>query len=502
MGPGLFDAASAPPVGESSGGPLPEAARSGWTPPAALGPRSIEALFTARTRLRCGSHGWHEGQIATVREPWEAGTLRLPTGRVIAADPGFVNEDSEPFTVTVVPGEYPVSIGSATCEIEVGAGDDRVAVVDERVTAVRVLICNEPAVTWEMALLPGQDPRMLPAGEFFGFGVDSGTAAFLDAEGRQALPARYPAVEEYFDDRPAGLAWWAEDPGSGANMVAYNAGLGDGVYPVWIGRDAEGQVVSIVADMLLLGDAELLPSAAASTARYVLPGPEPGTDAGLAARPARAAELSRYVDELLVPLKSAAAQAFAEEPVDMPVSAVVFGPPGRPELRFPDHDRAVEAGTDIWSHTRHGHMFRQTMRAYDRALDAYTRAIELDPDCTVVLGGRGDTFRLLGVMGRRSPTWPAPSSWSRPFPRLISARPVPTMRSGATPRHFPPTTAPTNSVSSAPAAVLPRSSTSGAAVTSAGGWESMTGRSAPSTALWSSLPMTPWCLAAGVTPSG
>jgi hypothetical protein len=151
---GLFDPASAPPVaepgGESSGGPRPETARPGWTPPTAMGPRNIEALFTAGARLRLGpSSGHEEGQLATVGEPSEAGTLRLPTGRVVAADAGLVFEDSEPFSVTVPPGDYPVSIGSARYETELGKADDRHTVMQEMVAAVRVLIRDEPAVTWE-----------------------------------------------------------------------------------------------------------------------------------------------------------------------------------------------------------------------------------------------------------------------------------------------------------------------------------------------------------------
>jgi Flp pilus assembly protein TadD len=396
-GPGLFDPASAPPAVPAGTRPAAEPVRSGWTPPSARGPRNVEALFTAGARLRCGPAGnWREGQIVTVREPREPGTLRLPTGRVVAADPGFMNEESEPFTVTVPPGEYAVSIASATCEIEVGTGDGRAVFVDEQVTAVRLLIRDEPAVTWEMALLPGQDPRMLPAGNFFGFGVDTGTGAFLDAASRQALRARYEAVENALTGRPEEFAWRIEDPGSGAGMVAFRAGMGDGSYPVWIGRNAEGQVVSFVADMLLLGDEELLSPEAASTARYVLPGPVPGTGARLAARPARAAVLSLYIDEQLIPpLKQAAAQATAEEPVDMPTYGRV-GPPDRPELDFPDHALTVEVGTQAWSHAGYGHMFRHPVRAYDKALDAYTRAIELAPDDALVLACRGDTLRLLG----------------------------------------------------------------------------------------------------------
>jgi hypothetical protein len=48
------------------------------------------------------------------------------------------------------------------------------------------------------------------------------------------------------------------DAGSNVNCIAFLSGWGDGSYPVWIGRDAEGEVVCFVADMLLLADATVL----------------------------------------------------------------------------------------------------------------------------------------------------------------------------------------------------------------------------------------------------
>ncbi|MEU8583066.1 DUF4241 domain-containing protein [Streptomyces abikoensis] len=47
---------------------------------------------------------------------------------------------------------------------------------------------RRPSATWEPVLLPGQEPRLLGDGQYYGcFGVDSGTGAFLDIAARDAL---------------------------------------------------------------------------------------------------------------------------------------------------------------------------------------------------------------------------------------------------------------------------------------------------------------------------
>jgi Protein of unknown function (DUF4241) len=95
----------------------------------------------------------------------DAGTLRMPSGRLVAKDPARIDDRDQPFTVTVPPGEYPVRLSVA-----------RFADNPEhkRVPAAKLVIRDEPAQSWEMALVPGQDPRTLTDTAFYGFGVDAG----------------------------------------------------------------------------------------------------------------------------------------------------------------------------------------------------------------------------------------------------------------------------------------------------------------------------------------
>ena len=122
---------------------------------------------------------------------------------------------------------------------------------------LEVLGVDPESETVYAALLDGQDERLLGEGEFYGFGVDAGTAAFTDATAAPDLGRRY------WDDLVAGTqvedvhgVAVVDDPANGTNLVAYPSGRGDGSYPVWVGRDREGEVTCFVADMLVLHRAE------------------------------------------------------------------------------------------------------------------------------------------------------------------------------------------------------------------------------------------------------
>jgi hypothetical protein len=118
-----------------------------------------------------------------------------------------------------------------------------------RVAAARLLISDEPVASWEMAVHNHQNPRLLPDGEAYVFGVDAGVACFVDARSVEKLE-RQARKMQYLTDRD-GVAGELVDKKSGANLILFDSGFGDGAYPVWVGRSSGGEVVCFVADMLL-----------------------------------------------------------------------------------------------------------------------------------------------------------------------------------------------------------------------------------------------------------
>lgn len=213
-----------------------------WQPSRALAPdpAHLVRLFAAGTRLAyktTGGLGAGNERIERVTvEVADAGKLRMPSGRVVAKDPTwFTHVDA--FTVTVPPGEYSVLL--SVVRFAGSPGHTRVA-------AAKLVIRDEPSETWEMALLPGQDPRLLGNQQFYGFGVDAGTGCFYDDSAAEAFS------EIMHDILGGGMSGSMTDPDSGANLIAYHSGWGDGSYPTWIGRDHGGNVTCFVSDMLLM----------------------------------------------------------------------------------------------------------------------------------------------------------------------------------------------------------------------------------------------------------
>lgn len=205
-------------------------------------PSILEALFRAGNRFVLFT-----GTALTARIH-NAGLLRLPTGRLIAADPDWLPSwrrlDVHPFTVGVPAGAYPVTLALLEWRDEGRQPDAMVA-------AAKVTVQDMPVSSWEFALRPGQDPASLADDEFFGIGVDAAVMGLFDAVA--LLP-----LARLVDEDPLALSPPSAyqpldvvDPGSGANVIAFQTGLGDGHYPVWIGRTPGGSVGCFIVDMLV-----------------------------------------------------------------------------------------------------------------------------------------------------------------------------------------------------------------------------------------------------------
>jgi hypothetical protein len=202
-------------------------------------------LLTPGTRVE------HDG-LTYLIERHDLGTVVLPSGEVVGCDPLVAHDD--PFTETVAPGSYPLRAWIAVLHRDGREWQRRVA-------ALHLVIQDTPAATWTMALCEGQDPAALDGEEFYGYGVDAGVGTLADVVAIRALedwdhervddvfiPARVP------DDPVAATIGAVTDEATGANVFAVPSGWGDGGYPTFVGRAADGNITGFVTDFCVLPD--------------------------------------------------------------------------------------------------------------------------------------------------------------------------------------------------------------------------------------------------------
>ncbi|MGW2049914.1 DUF4241 domain-containing protein [Streptomyces sp. NPDC001858] len=237
-----------------------------WRPPRPAQPGPIGELFRAGVRVTDGYH-----PEMTIVEPRRIGTLRVPSGLLAVSGPDIDHEDGPHITVPVLPGEYVLEEAQARhtyhCEWE-GSEVTRIDTM-----AVRLLVSEAPAATWEMALRPDDDPRLFIENQISGFDTDGATGCFADAGAWEPLLALFekglmqadpdpdldPNVYEDISDSMYLLR--IRDQASGGELAAF-ATTGDGTYPVWLGRSEVGEVVGVA--VLVEGMPELLPEGEAA----------------------------------------------------------------------------------------------------------------------------------------------------------------------------------------------------------------------------------------------
>jgi hypothetical protein len=185
------------------------------------------------------------------------GEMEITSGRMMLVDPFLMSMRDTPLALSVPPGRFPIDLAVA----DTGRGGHRVALA-------RLLLSPAPAVRWSMAVTDEQDVGTLSGLEVFGYGVDAGTGAFVDAGVPPWLDAEYPSsnFEQYQalqDDWlargeagaaalgiPYGFAL-IERLGPG-DAAMFSSGWGDGHYASWIGYGADGLPVAIVTDFAVI----------------------------------------------------------------------------------------------------------------------------------------------------------------------------------------------------------------------------------------------------------
>lgn len=202
-----------------------------------------DVLFRAGDR-----YSWSSGsrsKTATV----PAGEVRLPTGRVVVADPAWsINplEESDAVAASVPPGSYPVSLLASVWYQPPASG----VIPQSKVCASKLHVSNDPVTQWRPAFRSESDDSVA-----LGFAVDSGTARFFDFSAKDWLTARQ-GEDDWYDEITdvllRDLYVVIEDQATGANAIVYECGMGDGVYEVWLGLGADGQVTEILVDLELL----------------------------------------------------------------------------------------------------------------------------------------------------------------------------------------------------------------------------------------------------------
>lgn len=239
-GPYRIREASQPTVEE----PSAETGRpSGWRPPEPGSEPWLNELFTEGF-LFAHERGPNPVAIEPVRT---VATYTVTSGLIALCDPAYLPRgvEGDPLVVAVPPGRYPLQETGVSYPAEMFG--DTFTMRDDY--AIRLLINPAPTVSWTMAVPPGDDIRLLRDGARYGFGVDSGTGCFVDPDHRGELGQRFLdgdfTPDDAHPDAPNAGYLKTADPTTGAELLAFPTG-GDGVFTVWIGRDAQGDVTALV----------------------------------------------------------------------------------------------------------------------------------------------------------------------------------------------------------------------------------------------------------------
>ena len=189
----------------------------------------------------------------------DLGVLQVPSGRVGACDP-FVDLD-DPVVVQLPPGAYSVRVTVADVSDEQDGSHMREAYLS--------LVMSEatPVLIEAAHSIDGAPPER----EACGVGVDAGTVAFVDAAAvSYCMPEDGSTWYDTVFDNGKDTSWFAvmdaDTPlaaglanvvmplaPNGENVILAHSGWGDGFYPLFQTKDAQGNVIALHIDLLVVG---------------------------------------------------------------------------------------------------------------------------------------------------------------------------------------------------------------------------------------------------------
>ncbi|MFD8565901.1 DUF4241 domain-containing protein [Streptomyces sp. NPDC059639] len=178
-------------------------------------------------------------------------SVRLPSGRLMVDTPWPEDRPARELAERLSPGTYDVEASWVEAPYEfMGQRFD-----GRECAAVRLLVRDEPASVWEIALGVDDDVQQLVSGEEVGFQTDTAMGAFADACSWQALTGPFPQFWDRSEQMP-GVAIDRETEkvhsgefekvthcASQADLLTFPAE--EGMTAVWIGRTTVGQVATV-----------------------------------------------------------------------------------------------------------------------------------------------------------------------------------------------------------------------------------------------------------------
>lgn len=197
-----------------------------------------------------------EGQILTYYsdlmylKPFKIGELVLRSGKLVACDP-LVFAGTEPFEAILAPGSYPVILSLAYKQ------DQKYPIV----AFAKLSLSNKNPVRWQLATKAGEDLACLKENEVFGYGVDSGIGCFMDADASQiliddtwehcqvyeeTLACKLDQLLEEENDIEIMYTNMCVNKATGANIIAFSTGIGDGFYSSYFGYGADNSIVEVI----------------------------------------------------------------------------------------------------------------------------------------------------------------------------------------------------------------------------------------------------------------